>query len=255
MLKVSFLGTGTSSGVPMIACECEVCISADDRDKRLRTSVLIESDTTTVVVDTGPDFRYQMLRQRVKKLDAIVFTHEHKDHVAGLDDVRAFNYSMKASMNIYATEQVQTALKREFYYAFESEKYPGVPQLDLQTITLVPFMVGDLRFEPIQLLHYKMSVFGYRVGDFGYITDANQITETEKMKLNGVKVLVVNALREATHISHFSLSEALEIIKYIAPEKAYLTHISHQMPAHEQLLKLLPPNVYPAHDGLVIEIQ
>lgn len=255
MLKVSFLGTGTSSGVPMIACDCAVCQSLDYRDKRLRTSVLIESEHTSVVIDTGPDFRYQMLRQEVVKLDAIVFTHEHKDHVAGLDDVRAFNFVMKQSMNIYATERVQKALKREFHYAFETEKYPGVPQLDLQTITNTMFEVGDLKFQPIQLLHYKMPVFGYRVGNFGYVTDANQITPQEKEKLFGVKVLVINALREASHVSHFSLSEALAIIKEVNPEKAFLTHISHQMPAHQNLMKILPSNVFPAFDGQVIEIR
>lgn len=255
MLKVSFLGTGTSSGVPMIACDCAVCQSLDYRDKRLRTSVLIESEHTSVVIDTGPDFRYQMLRQEVMKLDAIVFTHEHKDHVAGLDDVRAFNFVMKQSMNIYATERVQKALKREFHYAFETEKYPGVPQLDLHTITNSVFEVGDLKFQPIQLLHYKMPVFGYRVGDFGYVTDANQITQQEKEKLFGVKVLVINALREATHVSHFSLSEALAIIKEVNPEQAFLTHISHQMPSHQNLMKILPSNVFPAFDGQVIEIR
>ncbi len=254
MLKVTFLGTGTSSGVPMIGCQCEVCTSSDSKNTRLRASVLLESDETKVVIDTGPDFRYQMLRSQVKELNAVVFTHEHKDHIAGLDDVRGFNYLMKSSMNIYATERVQKALKREFYYAFETVKYPGVPQLELNTIANQPFSVGDLVFEPIQLMHYKMPVFGYRVGSFGYITDANQISDEELLKLIGVEVLVINALRETTHISHFSLEEALEIIKRVAPKQAFLTHLSHQMPAHEQLEKKLPNNVSPAFDGMVVEI-
>lgn len=254
MLKVTFLGTGTSSGVPMIGCQCEVCTSSDSKNKRLRTSVLLESDEATVVIDTGPDFRYQMLRAQVRELNAVVYTHEHKDHIAGLDDVRGFNYLMKSSMNIYATEQVQTALKREFYYAFETVKYPGVPQLELNTIVNAPFSVGDLQFEPIQLMHYKMPVFGYRVGNFGYITDANQISDEELGKLKGVEILVINALRESTHISHFSLEEALEIIERVGPKQAYLTHLSHQMPAHEVLVSKLPENVSPAFDGLILEI-
>jgi phosphoribosyl 1,2-cyclic phosphate phosphodiesterase len=205
------------------------------------------------VVDTGPDFRFQMLRESVRKVNAIVFTHEHKDHVAGLDDVRGFNYIMKSSMNIYATERVQTALKREFHYAFESQKYPGVPQLELKTITNKPFQVNELTFEPISLMHYKMPVFGYRIGDFAYVTDANFISNEEMKKLKGVKTLVINALREASHISHFSLEEALAIIKEIGPDEAYLTHLSHQMPRYEDLVKQLPANVFPAYDGLKLK--
>ena len=254
MLKVTFLGTGTSQGVPMIACDCDICSSSDSRDKRLRTSILVENGEYSVVIDTGPDFRYQMLRAGVKKLDAVVFTHEHKDHVAGLDDVRGFNYIMRKPMHIYATERVQEALKREFYYAFEIEKYPGVPQLELETITNSPFHVGSLRFEPVELMHYKMPVFGFRIGNFGYITDANSITDEELNKFKGVKVLVINALRIATHISHFSLDEAIEIINEINPEKGYLIHLSHQMPKYEDLIKILPDNVLPSYDGLVLEI-
>lgn len=253
-IKVTFLGTGTSQGVPMIACDCEVCSSDDPRDKRLRSSILIECGEVSVVVDTGPDFRYQMLREKVKRVTGVVFTHEHKDHVAGLDDIRGFNYKMKASMKIYATERVQTALKREFHYAFGTEKYPGVPQLELCAITNKEFDVSGLSFIPIALKHYKMPVFGYRIGDFGYITDANVIEDSEKEKLKGVKVLVINALRETSHISHFSLDEALEIIKEINPEQAYLTHMSHQMPKYDELMKKLPENVFPAYDGLKLKI-
>lgn len=253
-LQVTFLGTGTSQGVPMIACNCEVCSSSNPKDKRLRSSILIESEDTSVVVDTGPDFRYQMLREKVKKLSAVVFTHEHKDHVAGLDDIRGFNYVQKSSMQIFATERVQKALKREFYYAFETEKYPGVPQLELCTIDETNFNVNGLEFQPIQLMHYKMPVFGYRVGSFAYITDANYISQEEMDKLTGLDVLVINALRPSSHISHFSLEEALAIIDHLKPQKAYLTHISHQMPMYEKLVNQLPENVFPSYDGLKLKI-
>ena len=253
-MKVTFLGTGTSQGVPMIACECDVCLSTDSRDKRLRSSILIEVDDTTIVVDTGPDFRYQMLRANVKKLHAVVFTHEHKDHIAGLDDVRGFNYIMRQSMDIFATERVQNALKREFYYAFETEKYPGVPELHLHSIVNEPFKVGQIPVIPIQLMHYKMPVFGYRIHDFAYITDANSIAEEEVEKLKGVKVMVINALRKTPHISHFSLEEALEIIRKVNPERAFLTHFSHQMGKYMDLIQELPSGVEPAFDGLEIEM-
>jgi phosphoribosyl 1,2-cyclic phosphate phosphodiesterase len=253
-MKVTFLGTGTSQGVPMIACECEVCQSSDSRDKRLRSSILIEVDDMTIVVDTGPDFRYQMLRANVKKLHAVVFTHEHKDHIAGLDDVRGFNYIMRQSMDIFATERVQNALKREFYYAFETEKYPGVPELHLHSIVNEPFKVGHIPVIPIQLMHYKMPVFGYRIHDFAYITDANSIPEEEIEKLKGVKVMVINALRKTPHISHFSLEEALEVIRKVNPERAFLTHFSHQMGKYTDLIQELPSGVEPAFDGLEFEM-
>lgn len=251
-LKVTFLGTGTSQGVPMIGCTCEVCTSIDDKDKRLRSSILIETKDGSVVVDTGPDFRYQMLRENVKRLDAVVFTHEHKDHVAGLDDVRGFNYVMDKPMEIFATEDVQKALKREFYYAFMPKKHAGIPKLSLNTIYNKPFIAGGITFEPIEMLHYKMTVLGYRIGDFAYLTDVNYISPKELDKIKGVKVLVIDALQESTHPSHFSLQEALNIIEVIAPNKAYLTHISHRMPRYKELIKKLPQNVFPAHDGLVL---
>tara|TARA_R110002050_G_scaffold286088_1_gene436076 strand:- start:20920 stop:21693 length:774 start_codon:yes stop_codon:yes gene_type:complete len=253
-IKVTFLGTGTSQGVPMIGCDCAVCTSTDKRDKRLRSAILVETKNVNFVVDTGPDFRYQMLRENVTKLDAVLFTHEHKDHIAGLDDVRGFNYRMKKSMEIYASEQVQIALKREFYYAFGDNKYPGVPQLNLNTIENKTFEIEGIPIIPIQVMHYKMPVFGYRIGNFAYITDANSITEDELKKLEGVEVMVINALRKIPHISHFSLPEALEIIERVNPKQAYLTHFSHQMGKYEEVVKELPKNVLPAHDGLVVEI-
>ena len=254
-IKVTFLGTGTSQGVPMIACKCAVCKSKDSRDRRLRSSVLIELDDVTFVIDTGPDFRYQMLRAEVTKLDAVLFTHEHKDHVAGLDDVRGFNYWMKKPMDIFATEQVQKALKREFYYAFETAQYPGVPQLNLHTIRNSPFKIGENEIIPVQLTHYKMPVFGYRIGKFAYITDANVVADEELKKLDGVEVMVINALRKTSHVSHFSLEEALQIIERVKPKMAYLTHFSHQMGKYVDVVKELPSNVLPAHDGLVLYIR
>jgi phosphoribosyl 1,2-cyclic phosphate phosphodiesterase len=253
-MKITFLGTGTSQGVPMIACECDVCTSTDSKDKRLRSSVLIEVDDLTIVIDTGPDFRYQILRAGVKKMDAVVFTHEHKDHVAGLDDVRGFNYIMKKSMQIYATESVQVALKRDFHYAFGSKKYPGAPQLELNTILNEPFEVGGEQFIPIQLKHHKMDVFGYRIRNFAYITDANYISEMELEKLKGLDVLIINALQKNSHISHFTLDEALEIIEKLEPKKAYLTHLSHRMGKYEDVSRELPKHVELSYDELVIEV-
>lgn len=253
-MKVTFLGTGTSQGVPMIGCQCEVCQSADSRDKRLRSSILIEYKGKHIVVDTGPDFRYQMLRENVRHLDAILFTHEHKDHVAGMDDVRAFNYHAKKAMQVYATERVQKALKREFYYAFEAEKYPGVPQIDLNTIDATPFTIEGLEVVPIEMMHYKLPVLGFRFGKFAYLTDANYIAPQELEKLMGVEVMVINALRQQKHISHFSLEEALAIIDKIGPKQAYLTHFSHQMGTYTEVVKLLPKNVLPATDQFELEI-
>ena len=250
MLKVTFLGTGTSQGVPVIACTCIVCTSEDSRDKRLRTSILLENEQTTVVIDSGPDFRQQLLRAKVMKLDGLVFTHEHKDHVAGMDDIRAFNYILKRPVDIYATERVQQALRREFHYAFDGNKYPGTPELILHTIVKEPFKVGTIELQPILVKHYMLDVFGYRIGDFTYITDAKTIPEEEIELIKGTKVLVINALRRETHVSHFSLDEALAMIKRINPEKAYLTHLSHQMGKHADLNRELPSNVECAYDGL-----
>jgi phosphoribosyl 1,2-cyclic phosphate phosphodiesterase len=253
-MKVTFLGSGTSQGIPVVACTCEVCQSADTRDKRLRSSILISSENTTLVIDTGPDFRQQMLRENVKKLDGVVFTHEHKDHIAGMDDIRAFNFIQKKDMDIFASEEVQKALQREFHYVFAKKKYPGVPLVKLHTVNDDPFTVGDIELTPINVLHYMMPVKGYRVGDFSYITDAKTIPDKDFEKLKGSEILVINALRRTPHISHFNLEEALQIIDKIKPRKAYLTHLSHLMGLHRELEKELPENVEIAVDGLTIEI-
>jgi phosphoribosyl 1,2-cyclic phosphate phosphodiesterase len=249
-LKITFLGTGTSSGVPMIGCECEVCTSADQKDNRLRSSILVESPTTTLVVDTGPDFRYQMLRRKVKKLDAVLFTHPHKDHLAGLDDVKAFNYFGKKAMEIYADSLTEEALRRDFYYAFSDTKYPGIPELNLNTFTLDPFMVGDIPVIPIQVWHLKMPVIGFRFGKFTYITDANRIDESEKQKIIGSEVIVLNALRKQKHISHFTLDEAAQMVRELKIPRAYFTHISHQLGVHEAIEAELSDDMHLAFDGL-----
>jgi phosphoribosyl 1,2-cyclic phosphate phosphodiesterase len=254
LLKVTFLGTGTSQGVPVIACSCEVCQSADPRDNRLRTSILIEDKDTTLVIDSGPDFRQQLLRAGVKKLDGLVLTHEHKDHIAGMDDIRAFNYILNRSIDIYATERVQTALKREFYYAFDEHKYPGVPELNLITIDEQPFKAGTIRLQPLPVLHYRLPVLGFRVKNFSYITDAKTITPECMELLKGTEILVLNALRREPHISHFTLEEAIKVIEEVKPKKAYLTHLSHQMGKHEDLEKELPDGIECAFDGLELFI-
>jgi phosphoribosyl 1,2-cyclic phosphate phosphodiesterase len=253
-VTITFLGTGTSQGVPVIACNCEVCTSADPRDNRLRTSILIEGEGKVIAIDSGPDFRYQMLRANVQRLDAIVFTHEHKDHIAGLDDIRAFNYRQKGPVDVYADERVQAALKREFYYIFEEFKYPGIPQLNLHTIGLEPFNIGPVHFIPIEVMHYKLPVLGFRINDFTYITDAKTVSETEKQKIKGSKILVINALQMQNHISHFTFDEAIAFAEEMGAEKTYLTHISHRLGKHQDILKLLPQHIEPAYDGLKLDI-
>jgi phosphoribosyl 1,2-cyclic phosphate phosphodiesterase len=253
-LRVTFLGTGTSQGVPVIACGCEVCTSADPRDKRLRTSILIEGEGKVVVIDSGPDFRYQMLRANVQRLDAIVFTHEHKDHVAGLDDIRAFNYKQDGPIDVYATTRVQQGLKREFFYIFEEFKYPGIPQLNLHTIDHEPFNIGKIKFIPIEVMHYKLPVLGFRINDFTYITDAKTVSEQEKEKIRGSKILVINALQKQQHISHFTFDEAIAFAEDIGAEQTYFTHISHRLGKHADISAILPPNVALGFDGLTLEI-
>lgn len=250
MIKVTFLGTGTSQGVPLIGCTCEVCTSNHAFDKRLRSSVLVESARTRVVIDTGPDFRQQMLRERIRRLDAVLFTHEHKDHIAGLDEVRAFNFINKVRMPVYATARVQTAIKREFAYIFADEKYPGIPEIDLYEIGNEVLQLGDLVIEPLNVMHHRLPVKAFKINSFAYVTDANFISDEEKQKLKGLNVLVLNALRRQEHISHFTLQQAIELIEELRPRKAYLTHLSHQMGLHHAVSKELPSNVELATDGL-----
>lgn len=253
-MKVTFLGTGTSQGVPVIACQCRVCLSSNTRDKRLRSAVLVEQDGTSVVIDSGPDFRYQMLRAGVKHIDGLVFTHEHKDHIAGMDDIRAFNYVNKSKVDVYATSRVQEALHREFPYVFDDFKYPGVPEIEMHTITDSAFLIGNLNILPVEVLHYRLPVNGYRIGDFTYITDANHIPEKAYEQIKGSKILVLNALRREPHVSHFTLAEALEIIEKVNPEQAFLTHISHQLGMNDEVDAELPEHVKCAWDGLVLEL-
>ena len=251
-LKITFLGTGTSSGIPMIACPCLVCSSVDKKDNRLRSSILIESATTTIVVDTTPDFRYQMLRAGVVKLDAVLFTHPHKDHIAGLDDVRAYNFFQGTAIQVYANALTEEALKREFGYAFADKKYPGVPNIELNTITLDPFRIGDIPVQPILVWHYRMPVWGFRFGSFTYITDANRIDEAEKQKIRGSAIVVLNALRKEDHISHFSLGEAIGVVQQMGIPLSYFTHISHQLGLHQLVEAVLPSGVHLAYDGLTL---
>jgi phosphoribosyl 1,2-cyclic phosphate phosphodiesterase len=253
-VTITFLGTGTSQGVPVIACGCEVCTSTDARDNRLRTSILIEAEDKTIVVDSGPDFRYQMLRAGVKHLDAIVFTHEHKDHIAGMDDIRAFNYKQNSPIDIYADLRVQKALVREFPYVFDGAGYPGIPQVMIHPIDLHPFPIGDTIFTPIEVLHYKLPILGFRIKDFTYITDAKTIPKTEKEKIKGTKTLVINALQKQSHISHFTLDEAIDFANEVGAEKTYLTHISHRLGTHFEVSKELPVNIELAYDGLKLII-
>lgn len=234
----------------MIACPCEVCHSLNKKDKRLRSSILVESETTTFVVDTTPDFRYQMLRADVKKLDAVLFTHPHKDHVAGLDDIRAYNYFQQKDMQVYANELTQTTLKREFEYAFAENKYPGMPAIQLNDIGSALFYIGDIPIVPITVWHLKMPVLGFRFGKFTYITDANFIEDIEKEKIKGSQAMVVNALRREKHISHYNIEEAIALVHEINVPKAYFTHISHQLGLHDEVSASLPPGTALAYDGL-----
>ncbi len=251
-LKITFLGTGTSSGVPMIGCNCDVCLSTDKKDKRLRSSILVQSKTTTLVVDTTPDFRYQMLRADVKHLDAVVFTHPHKDHVAGLDDIRAYNFFSQKPMEIYANALTEEALRREFIYVFNGNKYPGIPKLNLNAIANEPFMAGDIPIIPILVYHLNMPVLGFRFGKFTYITDANRIDDNERKKIKGSEVIVLNALRKEKHISHFALNEAIKLVNDLHIPQAYFTHMSHQIGKHNDINDELPEGIELAWDGLTL---
>ena len=253
-MKITFLGTGTSQGIPVIACSCNTCQSKDPKDKRLRTSLMIETQGKTFVIDSGPDFRQQMLRENVRNLDAILFTHEHKDHIAGMDDVRAFNYINKKPIDIYAEKRVQEAIKREYSYVFAEQKYPGIPQINLYLIKNYEFEIDGVKFLPIRARHLRLPIFGFRIGDFTYFTDVNYIPQKEKEKIKGTKHFVINALRKKKHISHYNIEEALKIIDEISPEKAYLIHISHLMGLYNEIQKVLPENVMLAYDGLTLNI-
>ena len=254
MFDITILGSGTSTGVPLIGCDCPVCTSDNPKDKRLRTSIKISSPTTTVVIDTTPDFRYQMLRTNTTQLDAVVFTHPHRDHYAGLDDIRPFNFFSNQPMHIYANELTQVAIKRDFYYAFEEKKDVGLPEMILHTIHNEPFTIGDIPFIPIQVMHREMPVMGFRIGDFTYITDANFIAEEEQEKIKGSSILVLNALRPEPHPTHFTLSQALEMVDRLGVPQVYFTHFSHQIGLHEKTSAILPTGVALAYDGLSFSI-
>ncbi|MDG2370825.1 MAG: MBL fold metallo-hydrolase [Flavobacteriales bacterium] len=254
-LIVNFLGTGTSQGVPVIGCHCDVCSSTTSENNRLRSSIHISKKNTSIVIDTGPDFRQQMLNYKIEKLDAVLFTHEHKDHVAGLDDVRAYNFLQKKPIDIFCSDHVFECLKREYRYIFDHNfKYPGIPKVNRFSLENKTFSYKDLKIQPIQVMHYKLPVFGFRIDKFCYITDASFIEKKEKEKLKNLDVLVINALRKEKHISHFNLEEALNLIKELNPKEAYLTHISHLLGSHEAISKELPNNVFLSHDKLSLTL-
>ena len=254
-LKVTFLGTGTSIGVPVITCDCPVCVSEDQHDKRMRTSVMLEVNGLTFVIDCGPDFRHQMLRQKVMNLDAVIFTHEHRDHIAGLDDVRAFNYVLNKRIDIYGTPRVMEAIRIEFPYIFSESRYFGAPQLTVHPIDDQPFTIMGVEFIPIMVMHEKLPVTGFRVGDFTYITDASYISDAELAKIKGSRVIVLNALRNSKHVSHFSVGEAVDILKKLEPEAAFLTHLSHFVGLHEEVNRKLPDFIQLAYDGLEVVVE
>ncbi len=253
-MKVTFLGTGTSQGVPVIGCECNVCKSLDYRDKRFRTSVHIEAGGISLVIDTGPDFRMQMLRSGINKLDAIVFTHEHKDHTAGLDDIRPFNFMQQKDMPVFGKRQVIDQLKREYAYVFSDKKYPGVPQVACVEIDENPFHIEGLTLTPLPVLHYKLPVLGFRIGDFSYITDANYIPDSTLALLEGSEILVLNALQKEPHISHFTLEQAIDQALKIGAKKTYFTHISHRLGLHQVVEASLPEGIFLAYDGMELTL-
>ncbi len=254
-LSIEFLGTGTSQGVPVIACDCAVCRSSDPCDKRLRTSALVRVGDVQLLIDAGPDLRQQMLRSSVRRLDAVLLTHEHMDHVAGIDDLRSFNFSQKRAMDIHANAATIAAVKRTFHYAFAKDPYPGTPVLDLHEVGTAPVQVAGITVTPIEVLHHKLPVLGYRIGALAYITDAKSIPEKELQKLQGLDVLVLNALRHEQHISHFNLAEAIAVVEKLRPRRAFFTHISHLMGFHTGVMRRLPPGIELACDGLVVNVE
>lgn len=254
-LKITFLGTGTSSGVPIIGCHCPVCTSKDPRDNRLRSSILIESATTTVIIDTGPDFRQQMLRIGNEKLDAVVYTHAHMDHIIGMDEVRPYNYNQKMDMPLYASKATQDSLRRIFYYAFEEKRFPGIPQVVLHTIDKESFTIGDIEILPIHVWHYKMPVLGFRIGQFTYITDVNSIDDDQKELIKGSEILVLDALGRVPHISHYSLPQAIDVVRELKIPEVYFTHIGHSMGLYETSEREMPSGMHLSYDGLVLNIE
>ena len=252
-MKVTFLGTGTSQGVPPIGCNCDVCLSKDAHDKRLRCSVHVEINGLSIVIDAGPDFRYQMIRAGISRLDALIFTHEHRDHTAGLDDIRPFNYLQCGALPVYLSNRVFKTLQNHYDYIFAEKKYPGIPEIDFRIIDNNPFMIGDVEIIPIEVLHYRLPVQGFRIGEFTYITDANYIHPAEMDKAAGSRHLVLNALRKEPHISHFTLSEAVQHAKLIGADNTWFTHMSHQIGLHEDVNRSLPEGMALAWDGLVLE--
>ncbi|GAB4378006.1 MAG: MBL fold metallo-hydrolase [Salibacteraceae bacterium] len=253
-IKYTVLGSGTSMGVPVIGCKCDVCRSSDVKDKRLRTSLLIETDSTTVVIDCGPDFRQQMLSRDIDRLDGVVFTHEHKDHTAGVDEVRAFNFILNKEVVFWATDRVEAALRHDYHYAFGDLKYPGTPSIRFSRVGDAPFEIGNMEFVPIHVLHHKLPVTAYRIGKLTYITDANFIPDEEWSKITGTEVLIINALRRSSHLSHFTLDQAIEIARKLGVKTTYFIHISHQMGRHAEIESTLPEGMHLAYDGLVIEL-
>ena len=250
--RLTFLGTGTSQGVPMIGCACDVCKSTDPRDKRLRASVFVEYEGLRILVDAGPDFRQQMLREDIGSVDAILLTHNHKDHTGGLDDIRAFNYHEKKATDIYCEKYVKDSLRQEFSYAFAEVKYPGAPEWNVHIIDDTPLYINGVKIIPIRGKHYKLPVLGYRFGNIAYCTDMNHIPEKEFEKLKGLDHFIINCVRRGRHISHFSLEGALEVAERVGAKHTWLTHLSHQIPRYEDLMRELPEGVRPAYDGLKI---
>ncbi len=253
-MEVTFLGTGTSGGVPLIGCECEVCTSADSKDKRLRTSILIKSNGLNIAVDCGPDFRQQMLRENISRLDAILMTHSHKDHTGGLDDIRAFNFRQSKPMDIYCTTETEQGIREQYSYAFTETDYPYLPKINFHTISNSDFRISSIQIKPITVMHGGMPVLGFRLGDFTYITDAKTISKQERDKIRGSKILVLNALRDTEHYSHLTIQQAIEIVEDVKPELTYFTHMSHQYGLHAKRDKILPPYIRTAYDGLKFEI-
>jgi phosphoribosyl 1,2-cyclic phosphate phosphodiesterase len=253
-VKVTFLGTGTSQGVPPIGCESPVCLSANPKDKRLRCSVHIEVAGLSLLIDAGPDFRYQLLRAGIKRLDAVLFTHEHRDHTAGLDDVRPFNYLQSGAVQVYLQQRVLDAFQFQYHYIFTEKRYPGIPEIDFHIIENKPFFIAGVPITPIEVLHYKLPVFGFRIGNFTYITDANFIAETEKEKIKGSEIFVLNALRREAHISHFTLDEAVAVAGEVNARETYFVHMSHQIGFHDEVNAELPEGIALAYDGLVLEL-